>query len=106
MKEWWTVFPKVAADQLFWGPTWISIYLLTTSILEGDKFEEAIQKVKSKCIPIIKSGLKLWVPVHMVTYGLIPQAYRLLWVGCVEIIWVTIMGSMANKKLKSDVIPN
>ena len=43
----------------------------------------------------MQSGLKLWVPTHMVTYGLIPQANRLLWVDTIEILWCVILASKA-----------
>ncbi|KAK0602064.1 hypothetical protein LWI29_030001 [Acer saccharum] len=38
-----------------------------------------------------QAGWKLWPFAHLVTYGLIPLEQRLLWVDCVELIWVTIL---------------
>ena len=75
--------------------------MLLTGLLEGSKIEESIEKVKETCVPLILSGLKLWVPVHMVTYGIIPQPNRLLWVDGVEIIWVIILATQANKELEA-----
>lgn len=27
LTEWWSVFPKVAVDQLLWGPVWNATYV-------------------------------------------------------------------------------
>ncbi len=42
------------------------------------------------CVPM-QAGWKLWPFAHLVTYGLVPVEQRLLWVDCVEIVWVTIL---------------
>jgi protein Mpv17 len=39
----------------------------------------------------MQAGWKLWPFAHLVTYGLVPIEQRLLWVDCVEIVWVTIL---------------
>ncbi|KAI4383311.1 hypothetical protein MLD38_009163 [Melastoma candidum] len=41
---------------------------------------------------------KLWPFAHLVTYGVIPVEQRLLWVDCVELIWVTILSTYSNEK--------
>jgi protein Mpv17 len=46
----------------------------------------------------VQAGWKLWPFAHLVTYGLVPVEQRLLWVDCVEIVWVTILSMFANKK--------
>lgn len=46
----------------------------------------------------LQAGWKLWPFAHLITYGLVPVEQRLLWVDCVEIIWVTILSMFANEK--------
>jgi protein Mpv17 len=46
-------------------------------------------------IPLIAKGLKLWPFAHLITYGVIPESYRLAWVDLVEILWVTILATQA-----------
>lgn len=46
----------------------------------------------------LQAGWKLWPFAHLVTYGLVPVEQRLLWVDCVEIVWVTILSMFANEK--------
>lgn len=52
-----------------------------------------------KCWPCdLQAGWKLWPFAHLITYGLVPVEQRLLWVDCVEILWVTILSMFANEK--------
>ena len=46
----------------------------------------------------MQAGWKLWPFAHLITYGLVPVEQRLLWVDCVEILWVTILSMFANEK--------
>eukprot|EP00257_Ricinus_communis_P025489 XP_025012903.1 uncharacterized protein LOC8262110 isoform X3 [Ricinus communis] len=45
-----------------------------------------------------EAGWKLWPFSHLITYGVIPVEQRLLWVDCVELIWVTILSTYSNEK--------
>lgn len=40
-----------------------------------------------------QAGWKLWPFAHLITYGVVPVEQRLLWVDCVELIWVTILST-------------
>lgn len=42
---------------------------------------------------LTQAGWKLWPFAHLITYGVIPVEQRLLWVDCVELIWVTILST-------------
>jgi hypothetical protein len=41
----------------------------------------------------LQAGWKLWPFAHLITYGVVPVEQRLLWVDCVELIWVTILST-------------
>jgi hypothetical protein len=41
----------------------------------------------------LQAGWKLWPFAHLITYGVVPLEQRLLWVDCVELIWVTILST-------------
>lgn len=60
-----------------------------------DSFKNITSDMRRSTVPLMLSGLKLWPFAHMVTYGLLPQAYRLAWVDLVEILWVTILATQA-----------
>jgi hypothetical protein len=42
---------------------------------------------------LLQAGWKLWPFAHLVTYGVVPVEQRLLWVDCVELVWVTILST-------------
>ena len=94
--EWWSFFPKVAIDQLTWGPFWNNTYILLLGIMQFRPLKDIWTEIKETTVPLIVSGLKLWPLAHCVTYGLVPVENRLLWVDLVEIVWVTILASAVS----------
>ncbi|KAF4347195.1 hypothetical protein G4B88_031212 [Cannabis sativa] len=42
------------------------------------------------------AGWKLWPFAHLITYGVVPIEQRLLWVDCVELVWVTILSTFCG----------
>ncbi|XP_022764043.1 uncharacterized protein LOC111309274 isoform X2 [Durio zibethinus] len=50
-----------------------------------------------------EAGWKLWPFAHVITYGVIPVEQRLLWVDCVELIWVTILSTYSNEKSEARI---
>ncbi|EEF32195.1 conserved hypothetical protein [Ricinus communis] len=49
------------------------------------------------------AGWKLWPFAHLITYGVVPVEQRLLWVDCVELIWVTILSTYSNEKSEARI---
>ena len=94
--QWWSFLPKVAIDQLTWGPFWNNTYILLLGIMQFRNPKAIWEEMKATTIPLIVSGLKLWPLAHCITYGVIPVENRLLWVDLVEILWVTILATAAN----------
>uniref|UniRef100_A0A6N2KZA6 Uncharacterized protein n=1 Tax=Salix viminalis TaxID=40686 RepID=A0A6N2KZA6_SALVM len=52
---------------------------------------------------LLTAGWKLWPFAHLITYGVIPLEQRLLWVDCVELIWVTILSTYSNEKSEARI---
>jgi protein Mpv17 len=82
-------------DQTIWGPIWNNTYILLLGLMKFDSFKNIGSDMKRSTVPLIVNGLKLWIPTHCITYGLIPTENRLLWVDLVEIVWVTMLASQA-----------
>ncbi|KAF9672853.1 hypothetical protein SADUNF_Sadunf11G0087300 [Salix dunnii] len=57
----------------------------------------------SKLNYVLEAGWKLWPFAHLITYGVIPVEQRLLWVDCVELIWVTILSTYSNEKSEARI---
>ena len=102
LTQWWSFLPKVALDQTTWGPIWNGTFIFMVGFMQGEKIGKLWDDVKRTAVPLITSGMKLWVPAHFITYGLIPMEDRLLWVDMVEILWVTILATTAANAAQSE----
>lgn len=61
------------------------------------------KEVKSTAWPALTSSWRFWPLIHCVSFStFIPKDLKLLFIDCMEIIWVTILSTVANKDRKSD----
>ncbi|KAM7251050.1 hypothetical protein ACFE04_022933 [Oxalis oulophora] len=96
--DWWVVPAKVVFDQTAWSAIWNSIYFVVLGFLRFENPVNIFKEWKATFIPMLTAGWKLWPFAHLITYGVIPVEQRLLWVDCVELIWVTILSTYSNEK--------
>ncbi|KAH7307879.1 hypothetical protein KP509_22G080900 [Ceratopteris richardii] len=96
--DWWAVPVKVAFDQTAWSGLWNSIYFCMLGILRLESPVTIASELRATFLPMLTAGWKLWPFAHLITYGLIPVEQRLLWVDCVELVWVTILSMYSNEK--------
>ncbi|KAH9627345.1 hypothetical protein KSS87_020300 [Heliosperma pusillum] len=101
--DWWAVPLKVAFDQTVWSAIWNSIYFTVLGFLRLESPVSIFKELKAAFFPMLTAGWKLWPFAHLVTYGLIPVEQRLLWVDCVELIWVTILSTYSNEKSEARI---
>ncbi|KAK9924709.1 hypothetical protein M0R45_033063 [Rubus argutus] len=101
LEDWWVVPAKIAFDQTVWAAIWNSIYFVVLGVLRFESPTKIFDELKATFWPMLTAGWKLWPFAHLVTYGLIPLEQRLLWVDCVELIWVTILSTYSNEKSES-----
>ncbi|GMN57141.1 hypothetical protein TIFTF001_026259 [Ficus carica] len=92
-EDWWVVPAKVSFDQTVWSAVWNSIYYFVLGLLRFESPAYILSELKATFWPLLTAGWKLWPFAHLVTYGVIPIEQRLLWVDCVELIWVTILST-------------
>ncbi|RYR43333.1 uncharacterized protein LOC107462181 isoform X1 [Arachis duranensis] len=102
-QEWWVVPAKVAFDQTVWAAIWNSIYFVVLGLLRFESINNIYGELKSTFWPMLTAGWKLWPFAHLITYGVIPLEQRLLWVDCVELIWVTILSTYSNEKSEARI---
>eukprot|EP00850_Spirogloea_muscicola_P008254 SM000043S15882 [mRNA] locus=s43:731545:733500:- [translate_table: standard] len=96
-KDWWVVPVKVAFDQTVWSGIWNSIYFVVLASLRLEPPASTARELKATFLPMLVAGWKLWPFAHVITYGVIPLEQRLLWVDMVELVWVTILSTLANQ---------
>ncbi|XP_027061256.1 uncharacterized protein [Coffea arabica] len=101
--DWWVVPAKVVFDQTFWSAVWNSIYYAVVGALRLESPASIFGELKATFWPMLTAGWKLWPFAHLITYGVIPIEQRLLWVDCVELIWVTILSTYSNEKSESRI---
>ncbi|PIA29526.1 hypothetical protein AQUCO_05900036v1 [Aquilegia coerulea] len=97
-QDWWVVPVKVVFDQTAWAALWNSIYYVVLGLLRFESPASIFTELKATFIPMLTAGWKLWPFAHLITYGVVPVEQRLLWVDCVELIWVTILSTLSNEK--------
>ncbi|GER56527.1 peroxisomal membrane 22 kDa family protein [Striga asiatica] len=101
--DWWVVPAKVIFDQTAWSAVWNSIYYTLLGMLRLESPVSIYSEWKATFWPMLTAGWKLWPFAHLVTYGVIPVEQRLLWVDCVELIWVTILSTYSNEKSEARI---
>ncbi|EYU26133.1 hypothetical protein ABFS82_08G108600 [Erythranthe guttata] len=97
-KGWWVVPVKVAFDQTVWSAVWNSIYFVVLALLRLESPVVIFNELRATFWPMLTAGWKLWPFAHVITYGVVPVEQRLLWVDCIELIWVTILSTYSNEK--------
>nr|XP_010921049.1 uncharacterized protein LOC105044749 [Elaeis guineensis] len=97
-QDWWVVPAKVVFDQTAWAAIWNSIYYAVLGFLRFESPANIFSELKATFWPMLTAGWKLWPFAHLITYGVIPVEQRLLWVDCVELVWVTILSTYSNEK--------
>lgn len=102
-QDWWVVPAKVAFDQTAWSAVWNSIYFVVLGFLRLESPVSIFNELKTTFWPMLTAGWKLWPFAHLITYGVIPVEQRLLWVDCVELIWVTILSTYSNEKSEARI---
>lgn len=56
------------------------------------------EQVQSTAWPALTSSWRFWPLIHCVSFStIIPTDLKLLFIDCMEIIWVTILSTVANK---------
>ncbi|XP_011029433.1 PREDICTED: mpv17-like protein [Populus euphratica] len=102
-QDWWVVPAKVAFDQTMWAAAWNSIYFTVLGFLRLESPASIFSELTATFWPMLTAGWKLWPFAHLITYGVIPVEQRLLWVDCVELIWVTILSTYSNEKSEARI---
>lgn len=102
-QDWWAVPIKVVFDQTAWAAVWNSTYFVVLGLLRFESPLTIFTELKTTFLPMLTAGWKLWPFAHVITYGVVPIEQRLLWVDCVELIWVTILSTLSNEKSEARI---
>ncbi|XP_060074215.1 mpv17-like protein 2 [Ylistrum balloti] len=73
------VLKKVIVDQLICSPIYISLFLLTTSILENKTWEEIKEETTSKGAILYLAEWIVWPPAQLFNFLILPTRFRVLY---------------------------
>ena len=96
--ESWPILSKILLDQTAYLAFYNTVYYVALTVLAGKSFGEAVEEYKGSFWLLLTSGWKLWPLVGIVTYTLIPQQNRVLWIDGIEIIYSALLSTLANKE--------
>lgn len=94
----WAIPVKVFADQTVWSLFLNCAYTTCIMSLQGMKPGKIKGEIEATWWNAITAGWRFWPFVHTLTFSpLIPQDFKLLFVDCVEVVWVTILSAAVNR---------
>ena len=94
----WSVPSKIFLDQTLYLAFYNTVYYVSLTVLAGKSVGEAWEEYTKQWWLLLSSGWKLWPLVGIVTYTLIPQQNRVLWIDAIEIVYSAILSSITNRE--------
>ncbi|KAJ5730877.1 uncharacterized protein N7483_005385 [Penicillium malachiteum] len=79
-----TAAARVAADQIVFAPTQLTVFLSAMAIMEGS---DPIEKWRHSFVPSYKANLLVWPFVQAVNFTFVPLELRVLVVNLVSLGW-------------------
>merc|ERR1711957_995026 len=92
------VFSKVAIDQIFWCPIFMTVFFTYLGLTSGDSFGVIGDKIKKDLLTACKGSWKVWPFVHMINFKFIQTKHRLLFLNTIQIafnMFLSIIGNTA-----------
>ena len=93
----WSIPSKIFFDQTLYLSFYNTVYHIGLSLFAGKSLGASVNEYSKKFVLLLTSGWKLWPLVGIVTYTLIPQQNRVLWIDMIEIVYCAILSSIANE---------
>mmetsp|Transcript_43024 Transcript_43024/g.101166 ORF Transcript_43024/g.101166 Transcript_43024/m.101166 type:complete len:327 (+) Transcript_43024:135-1115(+) len=91
---------RVALDQVVCSPFLTAGFLGFMSVAESGVFDGAVveSKIKDALPVLLPLSWAVWAPVHMLTFSVVPDRMRMLWIGSINLVWGTVMSSYSVTK--------
>ena len=92
------VAAKIAIDQAVALPVSTFVFIGWQSLLERDtwfQWAPAKERIEKQSLPAMKTQIAWWLPVHVLTYGVVPLRHRLVWVSFAGVIGGAILSNAA-----------
>lgn len=89
---------KVVLDQLVCTPPMTMVFFLYMAIVTGSDLSEAIIDVRTHLLPTLRVNWVVWPLVQLITFGVIPLEFRVLFMSTAGIFWACFLSTMASTK--------
>lgn len=93
-----TLVGKIALDQTLFATYLNGAYCAVVEALQLSTPRQAWASVRASAWPSLRASWRFWPAVHALTYSVVPQHLRVLWVDIVEVVWVAILASCVNAR--------
>merc|ERR1712161_31413 len=93
-----SVFTKVAIDQIFWCPLFMTVFFTYLGLVNGDSFATIGSKIKNDLLTACQGSWKIWPIVHAVNFRFISTKHRLVFINGVQIAFNMFLSLIGTKK--------
>lgn len=100
------VLKKVVADMILVAPQMPLWFFTSTQLMEGVPFRDAVDVAIAKTPATVAANYSLWPMTNIVTFGVVPLQYRLLFVNVVSIGWAAFLSQSASRPVKDASQPD
>lgn len=101
---WWATGIKVTADLTVWAIFLNAAYSMIIGMLQFRNPMDVLKDVRATSWPALRSAWRFWPFVHTISFShAVPLDLKLLWVDCMEVVWVTILSKVANEDLEKQI---
>lgn len=91
------VFTKVAIDQIFWCPIFMSVYFTYLGLVAGDGFGVIGNKIKADLFTAVQGSWKVWPFVHAINFKFISNKHRLVFINGVQVAFNMFLSLVGSK---------
>jgi protein Mpv17 len=92
------VFTKVAIDQLFWCPIFMSVFFTYLGIVNGDSLSQIGNKIKNDLLTACQGSWKVWPIVHLINFKFVSNKWRIPYINAVQIAFNMFLSLLGSKK--------
>lgn len=96
------VLKKVVADMIFVAPQMPIWFFTSTQLMEGVPFRDALDVAIIKTPATVAANYSLWPMTNIITFGVVPLEYRLLFVNVVSLGWSAYLSERASKPVEDE----
>lgn len=92
------VTKKILLDMFAFAPCSNTLFYTTTKLLEGERPSDAFDFALQKMPKTLAANYTVWPFANVVTYGVVPLRYRILFINFVSMGWSTFLSLTSSER--------